>query len=315
MTEAKPQACGERMMHNTSNGSCNKCDGLPRYRQATRGRWQPEVLIHDRRIMADWKNIGNYAGLALFAASLAVWLRILIMRINGQPPLSLVEQRPVSWAAPPVCATFLVAIFLPSFVILLAGPLDRLSPAAVPWHLACSLTQIAAIVGLLQIAGPLRNDDFGCNLSGWRNDVLVGAGGFLASIYPVYLVTVLQQFLKLRGPDDKHAFFKILDSDQGNGVLLWIVASVVVVGPLAEELLYRVVLQGWIQSQVAPWKAIVFSATIFCLAHQPTDMLPLAPLALILGYIYYRRRSYVALVVAHALFNATNITLALLRGA
>jgi membrane protease YdiL (CAAX protease family) len=37
-------------------------------------------------------------------------------------------------------------------------------------------------------------------------------------------------------------------------------------------------------------------------------------LALILGYIYYRLRSYVALVVAHALFNAMNIALALLRG-
>ncbi len=88
----------------------------------------------------------------------------------------------------------------------------------------------------------------------------------------------------------------------------------IVVGPFAEELLYRVVLQGWIQSQIESWKAIAFSTVIFCLAHDPTDMLPLVPLALILGYIYYRRRSYLALVVAHALFNATTITLALLRG-
>ena len=268
--------------------------------------------------MADWKNIGNYAEPALFAASLAVWLRILIKRINGQPPLALVERQLVSWAAPPVCATFLVAFFLPSFlkslVEWLAGPLAPLSLVAVRWHFVFSLAQIATIIALLRIAGPLRKEDFGCNLAGWRNDMLVGAGGFLASIIPVYLVTRLQQLLDWRGPDDKHVFFKILDSNDGNGVLFWIVASVVVVGPLAEELLYRVLVQGWIQSQMAPWKAIVFSAAIFCLAHQPTDMLPLAPLALILGYIYYRRRSYVALVVAHGLFNAMNITLALLRG-
>jgi membrane protease YdiL (CAAX protease family) len=265
--------------------------------------------------MADWKDIGNYAGYALWAASLAVWLKILIKKISGQPPLGLVEQQPASWPVPPVCATFLVAILLPSFLSYLlerlAGPFASLS--TVQLRVACSLAQIATILALLHFAGPLRKDDFGCNLSGWRPDVLVGTGGFLASIIPVYLVTTLQQFLEWRGPDDKHVFFKILESNEGNGILFWIVVSVVVVAPLAEELLYRVLLQGCVQSQMALWPAIVFSSAIFCLVHQPTDMLPLVPLALILGYIYYRRRSYVAVVVAHALFNAMNIALALLR--
>jgi membrane protease YdiL (CAAX protease family) len=267
--------------------------------------------------MAVWKNIGNYAESALYAASLAVWLRILIKRINRQPPLPLVEEQSASWAVSAVCATFLVALYLPSVLTdlleRLAGPLDRQSPAAVQWGFACSLVQVVTIVGLLRIAGPLRKGDFGCNLSRWRNDALVGAAGFLASMYPVYLVTVLQQFLNWRGLDDKHDFFKILEGNTGNGILFWIVASVVVFVPLAEELLFRVLLQGFIQSQMAPWIAIVFSATIFCLVHRPTDILPLVPLALILGYIYYRRRSYLAVVVAHALFNAVNITLALLR--
>jgi membrane protease YdiL (CAAX protease family) len=267
----------------------------------------------DKPIMADRNDIGNYAEYAVFAASLAVWLKILIEKINGRPPLALLEQRPISWDIPPVCATFLVAFFLPAF-LMLAGPRDPLTLAGVQWHFVCSLAQIAVIVALLRIAGPLRQEDFGCNLSGWQSDVLVGAGGFLASICPVYLVIQLQQFLDWRGPDDKHDFFKILESDGGSGVLFWVVASVVVAGPLAEELLYRVLLQGCVQSQLGSWKAIVFSTSIFCLAHRATDMLPLAPLALILGYIYYRRRSYVAVVVAHALFNAMNITLALLRG-
>ena len=33
------------------------------------------------------------------------------------------------------------------------------------------------------------------------------------------------------------------------------------------------------------------------------------PLALILGYVYYRRQSYLAVVVLHALFNGTMVTL------
>lgn len=264
--------------------------------------------------MAEWKDLGNSVSFVLYAGSLAVWLKILIRQINGQPPLSLREQQPVCWAAPPVCATFLVAFFLPTFIIALAGRLADHSSDAVRWHLACSLAQMVTVVGLLRIAGPLRKADFGCNLADWQNDVLVGVGGFLVSLAPVYLVTVGQQLLNWRGPDDKHFFFKILESDEGHGILFWIVASVVIVGPLAEELLYRVVLQGWMQSQVEPWQAVLFSALIFCLAHRPSDMLPLAPLAITLGYIYYRRRSYLAVVTAHALFNATNIALALLQG-
>ena len=269
--------------------------------------------------MADWKTIGNYTELAIYEASLVVWLGILIKRFNGQPPLRFVERQPVSWEPAPVCATFLVAFYLPSFLfelsLWLVGPLDQQSLAAVQWGCAFAVMQIVVIVVLLRLAGPLRKEDFGCNLSRWRSDALVGAGGFLASYIPVYLVTVLQQFLNWRGPDDKHVFFKIMEASEDSGAVLWIVGAVVVVAPLAEELLYRVLLQGFIQSQLAPWMAIAFSTAIFCFVHGQSDRLPLVPLALILGYIYYRRRSYVSLVVAHGLFNAMNITLALMRGA
>jgi len=272
--------------------------------------------------MADWKDIGNYAEYTVFAASLAVWLKLLIKGITGRPPLASVERPPISWAIPPVCATFLVAYFLPAFVIERASPADLRSPEgvlwlqsseAVPWHVACSLIQIVTVVALLRVAGPLRKEDFGCDLTDWRNDVLVGAGGFLASLAPVFLITMLQHALGWRHLEDKHDFFKILDNDNGSGVVNWVVAAVVVVGPLAEELLYRVLLQGSVQSQLGGW-SILFSTVIFCLRHNPADMLPLVPLALILGYIYYRRRSYVALVVAHGLFNAFFITLALMKG-
>jgi membrane protease YdiL (CAAX protease family) len=267
--------------------------------------------------MADWKNIGNYAEPALLAASLTVWLRILVKWIKGNPPLALAEQPPPSWDALSVGAAFLMALFLPSFLVELLervnGPIEHVSLVAVQFGLACSIAQIVMIVGLLRIAGPLRKTDFGCDLSDWRRDLLIGAAGFLASILPVSLVTELQRMLNWRELDDKHDYFKILDDSSGNGAVFLIVAAVVIVGPLTEELLYRVLLQGWIQSHIAPAKAIGFSAAIFCLVHRASDRLPLVPLALILGYIYYRRRSYVAVVAAHGLFNAIFIALALLK--
>ena len=80
----------------------------------------------DRRIMANWKDIGNYVENAVFAASFLVWLRIAFRRITWRPPIApaeqssvpweydleyavfrdtlfpLAEQRPVSWDAPAV---------------------------------------------------------------------------------------------------------------------------------------------------------------------------------------------------------------------
>ncbi|HEY3964048.1 MAG TPA: CPBP family intramembrane glutamic endopeptidase, partial [Planctomycetaceae bacterium] len=93
---------------------------------------------------------------------------------------------------------------------------------------------------------------------------------------------------------------------------LWIIVSAVILAPVAEELLYRVLLQGWAQGQMASWKAIVFSSFVFVVQHDPFDWLPLIPLALILSYVYNRRRSYLAVVVLHALFNGVMLALAAL---
>ena len=262
--------------------------------------------------MADLKTIGNSVMCALIVGSAAVWLKVALRGINRQPPLELVPQQTVPWPAVPVCATFLVAFFLPVFVVHWASPLEPLSLAKVQWSCLAQVGQVLAIVGLLAIDGPLRKEDFGCDLRNWRSDALTGAAAFLASLAPVYLVTLIQTQLDWRGPDDKHLFFKILESGSGGALLTWIAVSVIVAAPVAEELTYRVLLQGWAQGQMRPWQAILFSSTVFVVAHEGHDRLPLLPLALILGYVYWRRRSYLAVVVLHGLFNAVNLMLALL---
>src|SRR5262249_43384026 len=154
--------------------------------------------------------------------------------------------------------------------------------------------------------------DFGWSPATWRGDLVVGIGAYLASLIPVSLVNAGVEKLELRGEGDKHLFFKILEADSGDSILFWISLSVVVLAPLAAELTYRVLLQGWCESQIPPWKAIVFSAAIFSLVHGSPDYIPLFPLALILGYVYSRRHSYLSIVVVHALFNATNLAFAML---
>ena len=262
--------------------------------------------------MADLEPISNSVRLALSAGSLAVWMSILWNAGRGRAPLAGAPREPVSWQALPVFATFLVALVVPEFVLRLRGPVDRFSLEAVQGHTLAMALQGLAVVSVLRIAGPLRRQDFGWNPASWRGDLAVGAAGFLTSLIPVSLVNDWVEKLGLRGEGVKHVFFKILDTNSDGSILFWIALSVVVLAPLAEELTYRVLLQGWCQSHFSPWMAIPFSAVIFSLVHQSPDCFPLFPLSLILGYVYYRRRSYLAVVVIHSLFNATNLAFAVL---
>ena len=55
--------------------------------------------------------------------------------------------------------------------------------------------------------------------------------------------------------------------------------------------------------------AIGISSIAFAMVHGPLDGAALMPLALLLGILYDRRHSYLAVVVAHAFFNLWNIAL------
>lgn len=266
--------------------------------------------------MADRELIGNCLQMALFAGSAGVWGLVVFRKARGRPALEPTVPHPVSWSAAPACATFLVAYLLPTFLMTFVasrtGPVDRLSLANVQWQGLSVAAQIATIVGLLAIAGPLKKEDFGWTWTHWGREILVGAAGALASILPIFVATTWQQLLDWRTPDDKHLLFKVLTTSGEPGAVPWIVVLAALVAPIAEELLYRVLLQGWVQSHMEAPVAIVFSSFVFVLQHAPYDWLPLIPLALILGYVYNRRRSILAVVVLHALFNGVMLALALL---
>ncbi|MBI3865959.1 MAG: CPBP family intramembrane metalloprotease [Planctomycetia bacterium] len=268
------------------------------------------------RIMADRVLIGNCVVYALCAGSAVVWAVVIARKARGRPPLEPIAAQPISWPAAPVCATFLVAFVLPDFIMqfvawrfeLPAG----LSLIKVQWRCASLAAQAAAIVGLMAIAGPLKKDEFGVQFERWRGDLLVAVAGWLASFLPVFVARTWQGLLELHNPEGQHVMLQLLESSSSGMILAWAILSTVVAAPLVEELLYRVFLQGWIQSQVAGWKAIVISSFVFVVQHSPYDWVALMPLALILGYVYNRRRSYLAVVVLHAVFNGVMIALSLL---
>ncbi|WP_239639177.1 CPBP family intramembrane glutamic endopeptidase [Halococcus hamelinensis] len=91
----------------------------------------------------------------------------------------------------------------------------------------------------------------------------------------------------------------------------------------AEELFYRNIIQKWLGEHFPSVVAVVAAAVLFALSHIPTYynsnlILMISPFAsnliggLVYGSIYARTRSVVPPILAHALYNAIGIGLAVI---
>lgn len=262
--------------------------------------------------MSDWQAVGNLARPALAAASLAVWMAIAARRMRGLPPLDIEPRMACPWHP------LAVALALP-----LAMGVQRAMLSVVPREGGTTLDVVQSsclamilssliVMGLLALFSPMSAADFGVQRGRAAADLKIGVLGYLAALVPVFAINLAVQYLGLRPTGPQHSFLKFLDQDPGAAAVAWIVLSAGILAPLVEELLYRVILQGWLETRLAPGAAIVAVALLFAGVHE-YDALPLIPLALILGYVYHRRHSYLAVVALHATFNLTNLALALVH--
>lgn len=144
-----------------------------------------------------------------------------------------------------------------------------------------------------------------------RRELRLGLGGFLAAVGPVLTILILMR--SFRTDDAEHPFLRILRQADSSPLIALIILSAGIVAPLSEELTYRVTLQGGTEPYVGRGVALLGSAVLFSMVHGFPDMVALLPLALILGWIYQRTRSYVAVVTAHAVFNLFNLAVVLVQ--
>ncbi len=153
-------------------------------------------------------------------------------------------------------------------------------------------------------------EEFGFHLKEVRKQIADGVLGFAAAVLPVLGVWLLT--LPWRSTSNSHGLLQLLEQDRSFTTLFWIVIAAVVLAPLVEELIYRVVLQTWLQRIAPPREALFAVAVIFAAVHRLPDAIPLLPLALVLGYVYQQRRCFLSIVLLHMLFNAANLILAVL---
>ena len=88
-----------------------------------------------------------------------------------------------------------------------------------------------------------------------------------------------------------------------------------VVGPLAEELVFRGIIQTRLLRAMPPWTAVVLQAALFGIIHgTPIQIVYALLLGLALGFLRSRTGSILPGFAAHAAFNAMNDPLGLLGG-
>lgn len=88
-----------------------------------------------------------------------------------------------------------------------------------------------------------------------------------------------------------------------------LVAITVLIAPVAEEIVFRGVLQSALTPRVGPVAAIGVSAGVFAAAHLTGAAIPTVfVLGMVLGYVRYRHGT-VAAVIGHAAFNLSSVAL------
>jgi membrane protease YdiL (CAAX protease family) len=80
--------------------------------------------------------------------------------------------------------------------------------------------------------------------------LFLGVSTFIAALVPVFAI----QFLLTRLVPSEHPVQELLTNDPSPRMLLLCVLSAVVVAPLAEEFLFRVLLQGWMEEVSLEWR-------------------------------------------------------------
>ena len=249
---------------------------------------------------------------AAVAASLLVVTWIVRRRRAGLPVVAARPQEPVPWSGIDVLQTLLIHV-----AVAFAGVAGLAEEAPLAIRLAVSGLAIAVgtVFSLAYlIARGASLADLGLGDVRPAEDLRLAVGGLALVVAPVlafaYAVNMWVPY--------EHPIVDLLRAQRDSTALAIVALSAVVVAPLAEELFFRRVLQGWLEKrlpQADGGQAVGLAAAAFALAHagQGLAFLPLFPLALVLGHLVRRTGSIVPAVLLHGLFNAVSLALLLLQ--
>ena len=261
--------------------------------------------------------IASILQMVILLASLAVWGRTFERLTTGQPLVP--REVPASRPRPMLALILALSWILFSCASQLLQdqeiqPVDKFDEVQalllLTSNLFIQITTTCVLLVCLTRLGSQRLTRFGIDGRRPAEDIGIGLLGYLAAVIPVIAANVAMS--SFRTDDNQHIFLQILQSQQSVPLVVLMIASAVIMAPLEEELLYRVILQGTLQRSMSPTASILISAGLFSAVHGFPDALGLFPLALVLGFLYWRTGSYLAIVTTHAAFNGVTVLLTLL---
>lgn len=102
----------------------------------------------------------------------------------------------------------------------------------------------------------------------------------------------------------------VLNSARSWWLRIYLCAFTVLIGPVAEEFIFRGLLYPFLKQHSRPWLAWIGVSLLFALIHwDAATFVALFVLALVLTWLYEKTDSLLAPITAHAFFNAVNLVL------
>lgn len=151
-------------------------------------------------------------------------------------------------------------------------------------------------------------------LQGKRNWFIWGLGGYFAALPLMLGISLLNQQI-WQGQGGSNPLLQTV-LEEGDGVALSIFfITAAIAAPIFEEILFRGFLLPSLTKYVPVWGAIGLSSLLFAIAHLSlSEVLPLAVLGAVLGFVYTRSRSLLAPMMLHSLWNSVTMVGLLLLG-
>ncbi len=136
------------------------------------------------------------------------------------------------------------------------------------------------------------------NWLGW------GVGGYFVAVPVVIVVSLVNQQIWQGQGGSNPLLYLALQAQDGLALGLFL-ATAAVLAPVFEEIMFRGFLLPALTRYFPVWGAIALSALLFSLAHLSlSEVLPLAALGSVLGFVYTRSRSLLAPILLHGLWNS-----------
>jgi len=247
------------------------------------------------------------------AASFVVLGRAVARARRGLPAVDVRPHPPVAWGGGDVAAA--VASYLGLQIVASA-----VLPTAATVHLRLAAAGTAVLAATLLTAAQLvargaPRDSLGFGLARLRDDAALGIAGLALVLAPLLCLAGLLD----RVQPYRHEIIDFLAAHRDPLAIGLVAFCAVVAAPIAEEFLFRRVLQGWLERHEPAWGQgwpILASSAAFALAHygQGLGWIPLFFFGIVCGYLARQTGSIVPGVVLHALFNAVSLGIILGRG-